>query len=137
MDAIVAISRTRKALRRAYFAADERRDAAEVVRIGRIWNDVDATEKPLGQGRPGETKMGRLLPGRHGAGYSAPACRGKRGPQRSRTRSAGRASRMLGLVAGNRARTGYWGCGRRAAADRGGDRVACAAPLRIVTARPS
>jgi hypothetical protein len=47
MDAIVAISRTRKALRRAYFAADERRDAAEVVRIGRIWNDVDAKEKAM------------------------------------------------------------------------------------------
>jgi hypothetical protein len=47
MDAIVAISRTRKALRRAYFAADDRRDYDEVLRIGQFWNEVDDAERAM------------------------------------------------------------------------------------------
>jgi hypothetical protein len=44
MDAVVAISRTWKALRRASFVADDRRDLDEVPRIGQFWKQVDAAE---------------------------------------------------------------------------------------------
>jgi hypothetical protein len=45
--AVVAVSRTIKALRRAHFAADTRGDWQEVERTGRLWREVQAAEMEM------------------------------------------------------------------------------------------